>query len=46
MRDASKCYDTQEAQLKSKLEEWHLTDQFNVVGFHRVRRPMGNPTLS
>ncbi|EMD91411.1 hypothetical protein COCC4DRAFT_188618 [Bipolaris maydis ATCC 48331] len=36
-------YDYQEAQIRSKLEEWDLTKHFDILDFQRVGRPMENP---
>jgi hypothetical protein len=37
-------WDMQEAQLRSKLDEWGVTSQLDVLDFQRVGVPMENPT--
>ncbi|KAJ6145489.1 hypothetical protein N7470_009384 [Penicillium chermesinum] len=37
-------WDIQEAQIRSKLDEWGITDQLDELDFQRVGVPMENPT--
>lgn len=39
----AKKYELQEAQLRSKLQEWGLLEQFDVLDFQRIGVPAENP---